>query len=211
MNMENATKNWEQMTYPFFNIKLNYALGALDPFIDEKTMRIHYGEILENYINNLNNALEQRVDLQNLALNELIDFATKNQDNDLLQLASGVYSHFFYLTELRPATGQIVIGITPQATQQITNTFGGWKNFKEKFTESALKVFGSGYTWLLRNDQKELEIRNTAYQNIPQDGTPILCLDVWEHAYFLKYQDKRQSYIDAFWNNVDWVKFSEKI
>ncbi len=211
MDMENATKNWEQMTYPFFNIKLNYNLGALSPFIDEKTMRVHYGEILQNYISNLNNILEQRLDLQKFTLSELIDYATKNQEQDLLRYAGGVYNHFFYFTELRPATGQIVIGITPQATQQITNTFGGWKNFKEKFTESALSVFGSGYTWLIRNDQKELEIRNTSNQRVPLDGTPILCLDVWEHAYFLKYLDKRQGYIDAFWNNVDWVKFSERI
>ncbi|MBR4418456.1 MAG: superoxide dismutase [Clostridia bacterium] len=209
--MENATKNWEQMTYPFFNIKLNYNLGALSPFIDEKTMRVHYGEILQNYISNLNKILEQRLDLQKLTLTELIDYATKNQEQDLLRYAGGVYNHFFYFTELRPATGQIVIGITPQATQEITNAFGGWKNFKEKFTEYALSVFGSGYTWLIRNDQKELEIRNTSNQRVPQDGTPILCLDVWEHAYFLNYLDKRQGYIDAFWNNVDWVKFSERI
>ena len=211
MNMENATKNWEQMTYPFFNIKLNYTLGALAPFIDEKTMQVHYGEILQNYIDNLNQELEQHLDLQNLTLNELIKYATINKNHDLLKYAGGVYNHFFYFTELRPATGQIVIGITPQATQEITNTFGGWKNFKEKFTECALEVFGSGYTWLLRNDQNELEIRNTANQSVPQDVTPILCLDLWEHAYFLKYLDKRKSYIDAFWNNVDWVKFSERI
>ena len=106
-------------------------------------MRTHYEEILQGYIDNLNQVLEQRIDLQNFNLSELIEFGTRNQDKDLLHLAGAVYNHFFYFTELRPATGQIVIGITPQATQKITSVFGGWKNFKEKFIESALKVFGS--------------------------------------------------------------------
>lgn len=209
--MEQATQNWEQMTYPFFNLKLPYHLDALEPFISGKTMHAHYERLLENYIKNLNQILESRIELQNLTLTELLDYAQTNHDVNLRRQAGGVYNHFFFFTELRPATGEIVIGITPQATQKITADFGGWKTFKEQFAAAALSVFGSGYAWLVKNPQGKLEITTTTNQNIPQNGTPILCLDVWEHAYYLQHLNDRQAYIDAFWNVVDWVKFSEKI
>ena len=209
--MDNETKNWEQMTYPFFNIKLNYNLNALEPFIDTKTMRAHYELLLENYIKNLNQILETRFDLQNMTLTDLLEYAKNNGDTNLLNQAGGVYNHFFYFTELRPATGQIIIGITPQATQKITTAFGGWKSFKEQFTNAGLKVFGSGYAWLVKNHKNELEIITTLNQNVPQNMTPVLCLDVWEHAYYLKHLNQRAEYIDAFWNVIDWVKFSERI
>ena len=209
--MEKSTQNWEQMTYPFFNIKLNYTLNALEPFIDSKTMHLHYELLLENYIKNLNQILEQRLELQNLTLNELLTYAKENEDIDLLQQAGGVYNHFFYFSEIRPATGQIIIGITPQATQKITTAFGGWKSFKEEFTKVALSVFGSGYVWLAKTKENKLTIITTTNQNIPENVTPILCIDVWEHAYIFKYLNQRQAYIEAFWNIVDWVKFCEKI
>ena len=199
------------MTYPFFNIKLNYNLNALEPFIDTKTMRAHYELLLENYIKNLNQILETRFDLQNMTLTDLLEYAKNNGDTNLLNQAGGVYNHFFYFTELRPATGQIIIGITPQATQKITTAFGGWKSFKEQFTNAGLKVFGSGYAWLVKNHKNELEIITTPNQNVPQNMTPVLCLDVWEHAYYLKHLNQRAEYIDAFWNVIDWVKFSERI
>lgn len=209
--MEKSTQNWEQMTYPFFNIKLNYTLNALEPYIDSKTMHLHYELLLENYIKNLNQILEQRLELQNLTLNELLTYAKENEDIDLLQQAGGVYNHFFYFSEIRPATGQIIIGITPQATQKITTAFGGWKSFKEEFTKVALSVFGSGYVWLAKTKENNLTIITTTNQNVPENVTPILCIDVWEHAYIFKYLNQRQAYIEAFWNIVDWVKFCEKI
>ena len=209
--MENATQNWEQMTYPFFKLPLNYNLNALEPHIDTKTMRAHYDRLLENYIKNLNQILETRIELQGLTLRELLDFAETNQDIELKRQVGGVYNHFFFFTELRPATGQIIIGITPQATQKITATFGGWKSFKEQFANAALSVFGSGYAWLVKNIKGELRIITTPNQNVPQNCTPILCLDVWEHAYYLQHLNDRQAYVDAFWNVVDWVKFSERI
>lgn len=211
IDMDQVTQNWEQMTYPFFNIKLNYNLDALEPFIDSKTMHAHYERLLEKYINNLNQILESRLDLQSMTLLELLEYAKINHEVDLTRQAGGVYNHFFYFSELRPATGQIVIGITPQATQKITSTFGGWKDFKEQFTAAALSVFGSGYAWLIKDTNGRLTITTTPNQNIPQNGTPILCVDVWEHAYYLKQLNNRQAYLDAFWNVVDWVKFSEKI
>ena len=209
--MENATQNWEQMTYPFYNINLSYNLHALEPYIDAKTMRAHYDRLLANYIKNLNQILENRLELQGLTLSELLNYAETNHDIELRRQAGGVYNHFFFFTELRPATGQIIIGITPQATQKITAAFGGWKTFKEQFASAALSIFGSGYAWLIKNAKGELKITTTANQNVPQDGTPILCLDVWEHAYYLQHLNERQAYLDAFWNVVDWVKFSERI
>ena len=121
------------------------------------------------------------------------------------------YNHFFFFSELRPATGQIIIGITPQATQKITTTFGGWKNFKDQFTYAALNIYGAGYVWLVKMHQGDLRIITTNNQDVPQNCTPILCLDIWEHAYYLQYQNDRHAYVDAFWQVVDWVKFSNKI
>lgn len=211
IDMEQITQNWEQMTYPFSNIKLSYNLDSLEPYIDGKTMHVHYERLLEKYIQQLNQILESRLDLQNMNLRDLLSYAETNHDLALSRQAGGVYNHFFYFTELRPATGQIIIGITPQATLKISNAFGGWKNFKDQFTNQALTVFGSGYTWLVKNNRGELQITTTANQKVPQDVAPILCLDVWEHAYYLKNLNDRQAYIDAFWNIIDWVKFSERI
>ena len=209
--MENATQNWEQMTYPFSNITLNYNLNSLEPYIDTKTIRAHYERLLANYIKNLNQILETQPDLQGMTLTELITYAESNQDVKLRRQAGGVFNHFFYFNELRPATGQIIIGITPQATQKIATAFGGWKNFKEQFATAAMSVFGSGYAWLVKNQKGELKITTTANQNVPQNCTPILNIDVWEHAYYLQHLNERQAYLDAFWNVIDWVKFSERI
>ena len=209
--MENATQNWEHMTYPFFNLKLNYNLNSLEPHINAKTMYAHYDQLLTDEIKELNQILETHLELQNMTLNELINYAEVNQNINLRRKAGSVYNHFFFFSELRPATGQIVIGITPQATQKITATFGGWKDFKEKFAETTLNVFGSGYVWLIKDAKGELKITTTSNQNVPQNCTPILNIDVWEHAYYLQHINNRRAYIDSFWNIVDWVKFSEKI
>ena len=208
---KNAIQNWEQMTYPFTNLTLNYNLNALEPYIDTKTMQAHYNLLLTEYVKKLNQILETRPDLHNMNLTELLTYAEINHDIEILRQTSGVYNHCFFFSELRPATGQIIIGITPQATQKINTTFGGWKSFKEQFANAALNIFGSGYVWLIKNTKGELQILTTANHNTPKDCTPILCLDVWEHAYYLQHQNMRQAYIDAFWNIVDWVKFSERI
>jgi Fe-Mn family superoxide dismutase len=209
--MDHATKNWEQMTYPFFNIKLNYKLDALQPYVDAKIMQAHYNLILESYIKKLNELLENKLDMQNTTLSDLIAYTRTNNERDILYYASAVYNHFFYFSELRPATGQIIIGITPDATQKITASFGGWKEFKQQFTAAGLSIRGSGYVWLIKNLTGELEIITTSNQNVPYGVTPILCLDIWEHAYYCQRLNNRQAYIDAFWNIIDWVKFSEKI
>ncbi len=211
--MENLTQNWELMTYPFENIKLPYNFTALAPYIDVKTSYAHYDRLLVNYINQLNQILEARPDLQSMTLQELIAYAESNQDQLLLRNAGGVYNHFFYFDELRPATGQIVIGITPQATKKVSECFGSWKNMKEQFTAKALSVFGSGYAWLVKTANGNLDIVTTANQVTPltNNVTPILCVDVWEHAYYLQHLNDRQKYLDDFWNIVDWVKFSERL
>lgn len=209
--MANNIQNWEQMTYPFENIQLPYAFSALEPYIDTKTMQVHYDRLLVNYINQLNQLLDNRPDLQAMTLTELIQYAMVNNEQKLINYAGGVYNHFFYFTELRPATGQIIIGITPQATSKITEYFGSWKNMKEEFTTKALSVFGSGYAWLVKKTNGALDIITTPNQDTPVDVTPILCIDVWEHAYYLKHLNDRRAYIDAFWNVVDWVKFSNKL
>ncbi len=209
--MANTLQNWEQMTYPFESVNLNYSFNALEPFIDTKTMQVHYNNLYSNYVNNLNQFLETHSELQNMTLSELLIYAENYHDDKLRQTAGAVYNHCFYLTELRPATGQIVIGITPQATQKITTYFGGWKMFKEQFSQKALEYLGSGYVWLVKDNQGRLKIITTDNENSPLNCQPVLCLDVWEHAYYLRHSSNRKAYLDAFWQIIDWVKLSAKI
>jgi Fe-Mn family superoxide dismutase len=205
--------NYNNMTYPFETIPLNYNYSALEPYIDAATVQVHYVRHLGAYIENLNTILDSRPELHGMTLKELILTAASSGETDLLNNAGGVYNHFFYFSQLRPATGQIVIGITPSATAKVNESFGSWKSMKDKFSAAGLEVFGSGYAWLVKRQNGLLDIVTTPNQNTPLESgaTPVLALDVWEHAYYLKHLNERKAYIDAFWNVVDWVKFSNKV
>lgn len=195
---------------------LPFEYNALEPFIDEETMRVHHDGHHATYVKNLNDLLSGHdeflsMDIENLlkSLDQIPeDIRTKVKNN-----AGGHYHHSFFWTILgkgkkesgRNGAQNVSDGPDSKFLEEIKNTFGSFDEFKEKFKTSALAVFGSGYTWLVLNNGK-LEIINTPNQDSPISIAlkPILTIDVWEHAYYLKYKNKRIEFIDAFWNIINW-------
>lgn len=200
----------QQEHYPFVNQPLPYAYDALEPYIDTKTMMLHHDKHLQTYINNLNKVLENKPLLQRLSLEELIqtiphlppEIQTQVRNN-----AGGVYNHRFYFDNLKnPSQGK------PEGLSSIAidKTFGSFEQFQKALKEAALSVFGSGYGWLVCNDGK-LEIITTPNQNTPleQGLCPLLNVDVWEHAYYLKHYNLRADYIDDLFQIINWQQVDE--
>jgi Fe-Mn family superoxide dismutase len=188
--------------------KLPYAYNALEPFIDAQTMEIHHSKHHQAYITNLNKALESVTDTDGLTL-ELICKNISKYPTVIRNNGGGHFNHTFFWTLLGINENKKPIGKLADA---INNSFGSLDKFKEEFAKSAMGRFGSGWAWLIVTPQKELKIVSTPNQDNPLmdvaevKGTPILALDVWEHAYYLKYQNKRADYINAFWNVVNWAQ-----
>ena len=192
--------------YPFENTPLPFAYDALEPYIDEETMRIHHQKHLQTYIDNLNRILAQRPGLQKLPLEELVTVSGRLPHAASLPLArnaGGVYNHRFFFEGLTPHPMGKPDGDLACA---IDKTFGSWEAFQKSFTNSALAVFGSGYTWLAMDRRGRLVIVSTANQEAPlaRGLRPLLCLDVWEHAYYLKHQNRRGDYLPDWFAVVDW-------
>lgn len=189
--------------------KLPYEYNALEPHIDELTMHIHHKKHHATYIDNLNNSLRNYSDLQEKSLIELLTNISELPEN--IQTAvrnngGGHYNHTFFWESLTPNYKE-PFGNLKEA---IESEFGNFESFKEKFETAAKTRFGSGWTWLLISDGK-LEVESTPNQDSPvmEGKIPLLGLDVWEHAYYLKYQNKRAEYISAYWNIVNWEKAEE--
>ena len=191
--------------------KLPYAYDALAPSIDAKTMEIHHGKHHQAYITNANNLLKDHPDLAALDVDTLIADLSKVPEGirgGVRNNAGGHSNHSFFWTILGPAKGGAPKGKLGEA---ITATFGSFDAFKEAFAKAGATRFGSGWAWLVVQDGK-LVVGSTANQDSPLmgttvaglSGTPVIALDVWEHAYYLNYQNKRPDYIAAFWNVVDW-------
>ncbi len=189
---------------------LGFDYTALEPYIDARTMEIHYSKHHNGYTNNLNNALEQ-AGISDISIEEIL----MNLDMDNMALrnnAGGYYNHCLFWEILNPTDKQELKGELEAA---INSAFGSFDNFKEQFSKAAATRFGSGWAWLCINDGV-LEICSTANQDNPVmpgigcGGTPILGIDVWEHAYYLNYQNRRADYITAFFNVVNWKIVSEK-
>lgn len=186
---------------------LPYAYDALEPHIDKLTMEIHHSKHHKGYIDNLNKALVEinagHVTVEQLCGN-ISTYSTTIRNN-----AGGHYNHSLFWSLMTP--GGKKIDNTP-IDSVIKTTFGSIENFKNKFTDAAMKHFGSGWAWLIVNADKKLQITSTPNQDNPlmniseAVGTPLLALDVWEHAYYLKHQNKRADYINAWWNVVNWEK-----
>lgn len=190
---------------------LPYDYNALEPHIDEQTMRIHHDRHHGTYVNNLNNALEGHADLAAKSLDDLLaslDSVPENIRTAVRNNGGGHSNHTFFWQILSPNGGGAPTGTLADA---INDTFGSFDAFKEKFAAAAAGRFGSGWAWLIVDNGK-LAITSTPNQDTPiMDGlTPILGLDVWEHAYYLKYQNKRPEYIKAFWNVVNWDEVSKR-
>lgn len=190
--------------YPFENTPLPYPYDALEPYIDEKTMHLHHDRHLKAYIDNLNGILKKYPQLQTLTLEQLISAAGQRPGKDwtaIARNAGGVYNHRFFFSGMCPEGKKAPEGALAVA---IDRRFGSLDGFREKFAEAALSVFGSGYAWLV-SGRRGLCLVTTANQETPAGaGTPLLNLDVWEHAYYLKHYNKRADYIGDWWNVVDW-------
>ena len=187
---------------------LNYAYDALEPNIDARTMEIHHSKHHNGYTNNLNNAISG-TDLEGKTIEEICK--SDNLSPAVRNNGGGYYNHCLFWELLSPNGGGNPEGAIADA---IINQFGSFDNFKEEFSKSAATRFGSGWAWLCVKDGG-LCVCSTANQDNPLmndscGGTPILCLDVWEHAYYLNYQNRRPDYIDAFFNVVNWGVVSEK-
>jgi len=183
--------------------KLPYDYAALEPYIDAQTMEIHYTKHHQAYVDKLNGALEKYPDLQGRPIEELLaglaDLKVEETDRTAIRNHGGGHmNHSLFWKYLDPANTKDEL-----LAKEITSTFGSVEEFKKQFSDSATKLFGSGWTWLVRNGgNSKLEIKNLPLQDSPlMTGLqPIFGLDVWEHAYYLKYQNKRADYITAWWN-----------
>ncbi len=188
---------------------LKYSYNALEPHIDSKTMEIHHGKHHAGYTNNLNNAIKDS-DLEGKSIEEIL--SNLNLDNSAVRNnGGGFYNHCLFWDILSPSGGGEPAGAMSDA---ISNSFGSFDEFKTLFSKAAATRFGSGWAWLCVHPGGNLEICSTANQDNPLmkgigcGGTPILALDVWEHAYYLNYQNRRPDYIAGFFNVVDWNSVS---
>jgi Fe-Mn family superoxide dismutase len=184
---------------------LPYPFEALEPHIDAQTMQIHHGKHHQAYVNNLNAALEAHPDLQGKSVEDLIK--DLNALPEAIRTAvrnngGGHANHTLFWTLMKPNGGGAPTG---KAAEAITGTFGSFDAFKEQMNKGGAGRFGSGWVWLVRSSGK-LAIESTANQDSPimEGKTPILGIDVWEHAYYLKYQNRRPDYVTAWWNVVNW-------
>jgi superoxide dismutase, Fe-Mn family len=191
---------------------LPYDYGALEPHIDAKTMEIHHGKHHQAYINNLNAALKDHPDHQGKTIEALI--SDLNALPDAIRAAvrnngGGHANHSLFWQLMKPSGGGEPTGAIAQA---ITSELGGFAAFKEAFTKAATTRFGSGWAWLVLDNAGKLGVTSTPNQDSPiMDGlTPLLGLDVWEHAYYLKYQNRRPDYIAAWWNTVNWDEVNRR-
>jgi superoxide dismutase, Fe-Mn family len=190
---------------PFTLPKLAYAYDALEPHIDAKTMEIHHSKHHQAYITNANTALKDQASLQRKSAEEILGSLSSVPESVRTTLRNNVgghVNHAFFWKVIGPNGGGVPKGPLADA---ITKGFGSFDTFKTQFADAASKRFGSGWAWLIAKEGK-LAITSTANQDSPlSDGaTPLLGLDVWEHAYYLKYQNRRADYITAFWNVVQW-------
>jgi Fe-Mn family superoxide dismutase len=193
---------------------LPYPPDSLEPYIDKATMEIHHGKHHQAYVTNLNKALESAPDLQSKTIEELlagnlavvpdaIKTAVRNN-------GGGHANHSLFWKLLSAKAGGAPTG---EIANVITASFGNFDTFKEKFTAAATTRFGSGWAWLVKDSAGKFEITSTANQDSPimEAKTPILGLDVWEHAYYLKYQNRRPEYIAAFWNVINWAEVNNNL
>jgi superoxide dismutase, Fe-Mn family len=189
---------------------LPYGYDALEPYIDARTMEIHYDRHHRAYYTNFVNAIKGTA-IEKTTVTEI--FATISKQSDAIRNnGGGYYNHLFFWNNMGKGSA------TPskELTDAINITFGSFDKFKEAFSTSAKTRFGSGWAWLYVTTDKKLAVGSTPNQDNPLmdispiKGTPLLALDVWEHAYYLKYQNKRADYVDAFWNVVNWDEVSRR-
>lgn len=193
--------------------ELPYVYNALEPFINEETMRVHHNGHHAAYVKNLNDILSGKTEFLNMEIKELLqsldkvpgEIRTKVKNN-----AGGHFHHLFFWQIMKPNGGGEPEG---NLLSLINDNFKDFGSFKEKFKDSALSLFGSGWTWLVVDKNNNLEIVNLPNQDSPVSigKKPIFTIDLWEHAYYLKYKNKRADFIDAFWNVVNWDQIEKNL
>jgi Fe-Mn family superoxide dismutase len=195
--------------------KLPYAYDALEPYIDARTMEIHYAKHHQAYVNKLNEALDKHPEIADKPLDELLanlDAVPEDIRTAVRNHGGGHTNHSFFWTVMGAQGAGVGKEPEGKIADEIVATFGDVTKFKEEFAKAAAGVFGSGWAWLVIDADGKLAVTSTSNQDSPltKHQKPLLCLDVWEHAYYLKYQNKRPDYIDAWWNVVNWSAVNEK-
>ena len=182
--------------------QLPYAMDALQPFISKQTIEFHYGKHHQTYVDNLNKLVEG-TEFENSSLEEMI----KRSNGGIFNNAAQVWNHTFYWESLTPASTGVPQGVL---AAEIGRQFGSFEDFRQKFTQAALTLFGSGWVWLAKDDKGTLEILQTSNADNPlrTGRIPLLTCDVWEHAYYLDKQNRRAAYVEDFWKIVDWNRVS---
>ena len=198
---------------PFSVPPLPYPYDALEPYIDKTTMEIHHDKHHGAYVTNLNKALESAPQLANAAVEELLANNLANVPENIRTAVrnngGGHINHTMFWEIMGPKAGGQPGGKLAEA---INSTFGGFDAFKEKFSAAAMGRFGSGWAWLVKDSSGKLDILSTANQDSPvtEGKSPVMGLDVWEHAYYLKYQNRRVEYVAAWWNVVNWAEIEKR-
>ena len=191
--------------------ELPYAKDALSPYVSANTLEFHHGKHHKTYVDNLNKLIDG-TDLEGKTLEEIIVSSAKDTARvGIFNNAAQVWNHTFFFDTLTPEP----VRIPSELEFALTRDFGSVEEFKARFKKAATEIFGSGWAWLCKKDDGSVTVCSTPNQDNPLmpvadcQGTPILGLDVWEHAYYLNYQNRRPDYIAAFWNVVNWDKVSE--
>ena len=187
-------------------IELPYAIDALEPVISKSTIELHHGKHLKGYVNNLNK-LVKGTDLQDKPLY----FIVKNSQGAIFNNAGQTLNHNLYFTQFQKPSENNTLDTNTSLYKEIIKTWGSFDKFKEEYNKAATGLFGSGWVWLSKNENGSLVITQQANGSNPVVNglTPLLGIDVWEHAYYLDYQNRRADHINAFWKIINWKKINE--
>jgi Fe-Mn family superoxide dismutase len=202
----------EDLTMAYELPPLPYPYNALEPYIDEQTMQLHHDKHHQAYVTNLNNAIQGQSQFENLPIEELVRRLNEVPENIRAAVRNnggGHVNHTMFWQIMKPNGGGEPAG---ELAAAISQTFGSFDDFKTQFNDAGVKRFGSGWAWLVLNPSGQLQITSTANQDSPiTDGLyPIMGNDVWEHAYYLKYQNRRPEYLAAWWNVVNWDEIARR-
>lgn len=211
LNIFDNHKKENTMSHKHVLPELPYAHDALEPYIDQQTMEIHHGKHHQGYVNNLNNAIEG-TDLENMSLEDIFKNMSQHPTG-VRNNGGGVWNHNIFWEVMAPNAGGKPSG---DLLEDIEKTFDSFDNFQKEFSQAGTARFGSGWAWLIVKENGELAITSTPNQDNPlmdvadEQGMPILAVDVWEHAYYLKYQNRRADYLSNFWNVVNWDEVARR-